>query len=208
MTESEVIDAVKVRMADIMPDNQTEVTAQPFIELLVNDCVENFYMMLPINLLPVTSFVSSATDNKCITMPDGSGILVYRKQVPADYIRFIEFQCNTWTHSATTLLKQGSPEHNAQYNKNMFGGNTRPKVTLVIDSDQGRSIEYYNYDLGTIPVISIATCAVKGTLEEIPDNLIDAYAWYVASVAYEAMEEPEASKSALIQVTNFIQLHQ
>ena len=82
MTEAQVIAAVKVRMADIMPDNQTEVTAQPFIELLVNDCVENFYMMLPINLLPVTDFASSATSTKPVSMPTSSGILVYRKQVP------------------------------------------------------------------------------------------------------------------------------
>jgi len=208
MTEAEVIAAVKVRMADIMPDNQTTVTAQPFIELLVNDCVENFYMMLPINLLPVTSFVSSATTNKYVAMPAGSAVLVNRKQLPADYIRFIEFQCNTWLRSATTLLQQGTPEHYAQYRKYMFGGNTRPKVALVVDNDLGRCIEYYNYDLQVPPVISIATCATRGTLQQIPSNLIDVYSWYVASVVFQSMEEQEASKSAMLRVQEFLQLHQ
>lgn len=208
MTEAEVIAAVKVRMADIMPDNQTEVTAQPFIELLVNDCVENFYMMLPITLLPVTSFVSSATANKQVVMPINSGVLVYRKQLPSNYVRFIEFQCNTWARSATTLLKQGTPEHYSQYNRYMFGGDNRPKVALVIDNQLGRCIEYYNHDYGSVPVISIATCAVKGTLEQIPDAIVDAYAWYVASVVFQSMEEQVASQNAMLRVQEFIQLHQ
>ena len=207
MTEAEVIEAVKVRMADIMPSNQTEVTAQPFIEYLVNDCVENFYMMLPIHLLPVTSFVSSATTNKYVSMPAGSGVLVYRKQLPADYIRFIEFQCSLWLRSATQLLKQGTPEHYAQYNQYMFGGNSKPKVTLVIDDTLGRCIEYYNYDLQAVPVITIATCAVKGTLATIPDNLIDVYSWYVASVTFQSMEEHASSEKAMLRVQEFLQLH-
>lgn len=207
MTEAEVKEAVKVRMADIAPDNQTEVTAQPFIEYLVNDCVENFYMMLPIHLLPVTSFVSSATQNKYVSMPAGYNVLVMRKQLPADYIRFIEFQCSTWLHSATTLLKQGSPEHNAQYNEYMFGNNTRPKVTLVIDNELGRCIEYYNEDLQEVPVITIATCAVRGDLEDIPDNIIDSYAWYVASVVFQSMEEHTSAEKAMLRVQEFLQLH-
>lgn len=208
MTEAEVIAAVKVRMADIMPDNQTEVTAQPFITLLVNDCVENFYMMLPINLLPVTSFLSGTYTIKYVSIPAGSGILVYRKQLPANYIRFIEFQCTPWLRSATVLLSQGSQEHYAQYNKYTFGGNTRPKVTLVIDDELGRCIEYYNYDDGvSSPAISLATCATGGDLEAIPDNLIDVYSWYVASVVFQSMEEQEASKSAMLRVQEFIQLH-
>jgi len=207
MTEAQVIEAVKTRMADIMPDNQTEVTAQPFITLLVNDCVENFYMMLPIHLLPVTSFVSSATTNKYVAMPAGYGVLVYRKQLPANYIRFIEFQCSTWLRSATTLLKQGTDEHHAQYNQYQFGGNTKPKVTLVIDDQLGRCIEYYNYDLGSVPVISIATCAERGTLETIPDNIIDAFAWYVASIVFQSMEEHKASEQAMLRVQEFLTLH-
>lgn len=201
MTEEQVIAAVKARMADIMPDNQSEVTAQPFIESLVNGCVENFYKMLPLSLLPVTSFLSESESS--VT---SSEVQVKRKKLPTGFVRFIELKCAPWEIPATTVLQQGSPEHNAQFNKYSFGGNCRPKVTLVNDENNGKCIEYYNYYTETPIVVQTATCAVFSTLADIPDKIVDPFAWYTASVVYHAMEELEASKSAMLRVSEFLEL--
>jgi hypothetical protein len=52
-----------------------------------------------------------------------------------------------------------------------------------------------------------ASCAVKSDAEEIPNNLIDVFAWYVASVAFTALQEYDPSKACMERVNEFIALH-
>lgn len=202
MTRAQIIKAVQARMSDILPGNQIEVASHNFVDTLLNDCVENFYMLIPNNVLPRTDFSSNTTQ-----LVPNDEVLVYRIQLPENYIRLIAFRCNEWQRSVSKALAEGSSQHYAQFGKYTFGANTRPQVTLVADPDLGRSIEYYFTSTTTDTSILEASCVVKGDIEYMPDVLIDVFAWYVASVAYQAMEQYEASKAAMERVNEFILLH-
>jgi hypothetical protein len=203
MNRATLIKAVQTRMSDVMPGSQIEVASNPFVDALLNDSVENFYMMLPTNVLPHFDFKAYETR----LVPSDENI-IYRIKLPELFIRLIEFRCTSWRRSVSSALPEGSPQHHAQFGKFTFGGNTRPCVTLVSDPQLSRSIEYYFYD-STAPDVSIitASCAVKSDAEDIPANLLDSFAWYVASTAFTAMQEFDASKACMEKVTEFIALH-
>lgn len=191
-------------MSDIMPGSQIEVNSSPFVDALLNDCVENFYMLMPVNVLPATDFKTNTT-----ALVDSDEVLIYRIQLPDDFVRLISFRCAEWNRSITQVVYENSTEHNKQYHSYTFGGNSRPVATLVSDSTMGRSLEYYNYNLTTTTAaITDASCAVKGDVEDIPHNLIDVFAWYVASIAFQAMDELPQSEMAMKRVAEFITLHQ
>lgn len=203
MNRAQIIKAVQTRMSDVIPGPQIEVASHPFVDGLLNDSVENFYMMLPTNVLPHFDF-SAATVQ---TVPS-SEVLVKRIQLPTQFIRLIAFRATQWNRSASTVITEGSPEHLKQFGKHTFGGNSRPQITLVSDPDLGRSLEYYFYP-ATSPDVTLieASCANKSDVEDIPDNLIDVFAWYVASCAFTALQEYEPSKACLEKVMEFITLH-
>ncbi len=203
MNRAQIIKAVQARMSDIMPGNQIEVSSQSYVDLLLNDAVENFYMLLPVNVLPHTDFNTTTP-----TLQPSDEVRVYRIKLPDNFIRLIAFRCADWRRSVSEAIAEGSSQHHAQYGKHTFGGNTRPQITLVADPSLGRSIEYYLYNKTTTNTNIIeASCAIKSDAEEIPENLIGVFAWYVASVAFQSMEEYDASKAAMERVNEFIQLH-
>jgi hypothetical protein len=190
-------------MSDIVPGNQIEVASHPFVDALLNDCVEGFYMVIPTNVLPRVDFLTNA-----VQLVPSDEVLVYRIQLPEKFIRLIAFRCTEWKKSVSQAITEGSPQHNAQFGKHTFGGNTRPNVTIVSDPDLGRSIEYYLYNTTTtVTTLIEASCAVKSAVEEIPDILIDVFSWYVAAKAFKAMGEVENHDSAMKEVEQFIQTH-
>lgn len=202
MNRAQLIKAVQARMSDIMPGNQIEVASHPFVDALLNDCVEGFYMILPNNLLPRVDFSSGTVQAVPSTEVD-----VYRIQLPEDFVRLIAFRCTAWNRAVTKSVVEGSPQHQMQFLKHTFGGNTRPVVTIVADPDMGRSVEYYHSTSTTDTSILEASCAVKDEIEDMPDILIDGFAWYVASIALQTMEELDASKAAMLRVEQFIENH-
>lgn len=204
MTRAQIIKAVQARMNDLLPGTQIEVGSSPFVDALLDSCVENFYLMMPVHVLPATDFSS----NTVVTV-DSDEVKVNRIQLPEDFIKLISFRCEDWNRAASKALAEGTQQHYKQYHAWTFGGNSRPEVAIVVDTTYGRCIEYYNYNSTTASTtITLALCAVKGDVEDIPDNLIDAFAWYVASVTFQSMNEMDSSKAALEKVQQYIILHQ
>ena len=202
MNRAAIIHAIQSRMADIVPDAQVEVASDSFVDLLLDDCVEGFYMLIPVRFLPRTEFTSN---NKRLVSTDE--VKVNRIKLPDNFIRLIAFRCATWKRTVSEVLAEGSPQHKAQFGKHTFGGNVRPQVTNVSDATLGNSLEYYLYTTITDYTPTEAACVVKTTAEAVPDMLIDVFAWYVAAKAFKAMGEIQYHDSAMKEVEQFVATH-
>lgn len=200
MNRSQIIKAIQAKMSDVMPGNQIEVASHPFIDTLVDDCVHGLYSILPVNILPVTTISSTPF------IVQDSDVKVYRIEVPAKYVKLVSFKLEAWLRSVNSTIQMNSARHHAQFFKYTYGGNRRPVVTLVTDPVKGRCLEYYTS--ATSGSYQEATCVVSSTVDQVPDNLVDVFTWYAASVALQAMQEIEASKAAMERVTIFIQANQ
>jgi len=193
MTREELILGIQARMGDLNDGEQVEVATNPFVDNLMEDAVEGYLMLLPTYLLPITSF----TSNNTITIT-GSEVTAKRIALPEGFIKLMDFQTDTWYKPATVTL-EGTPTYLRQLHKYSFGGNSRPVVTIVNDNTLGKAIEYY-YVTTTAPTVTVANCVIKEAPEDLPEDILDGYMWYVASVCFEALELPNNSKSALERV--------
>ena len=202
MNKAEIIKQVQARMSDLMPGDQVEVNSNSLTEALIDYCAESFYMKLPTNVLPATSFLTGAA-----TTATSDEVSVKRIQVPDNFIRLVSFKFSDWIKNVNTTIPEGSNEHKKQFHKYSYGGNTRPVVTLVSGAGSIRCVEYYSA-LTSIGTVTQATCVVKGTVEDMPDTLIDAFAWHVAATVLLADQEYDAAKAAEAKVNEYILLHQ
>lgn len=203
MTRDLIIQAVKSKMADISPIEQTQVTTDQYIDVLLDDCEYSFYKLLPIHLLPETSFLNS---NGISVENYGDGVVVFRQFVPEKFVRLIKFKCKGWIRAVYTTLKEGSWEHKKQLHRHTCGGLTRPYVTLV-DIGGTQAIEFYSIagsPEGSDTVTEALCCITKG-VETIPKYLLDAFEWYVVSVVYQSMEEYVSSENAFKKAITLIQ---
>ena len=202
MDRPTILKKVQARMSDLMPGTQIEVNSQSLSDVLLDDCADTFYMRLPTNVLPATDF-----SNGTASSYSSDEVLVKRLLVPSEFIRLVSFKVSDWRKSVNTTIPEGSDKHKLQFSKYTYGGKSRPVVTLVSGSSNDRNIEYY-LPLGSTATVTTATCVVKGSVELMPDTLIDAFTWYVASVVLLANQEVEAAKAASSKVDEFIALHQ
>lgn len=199
MTRNDIIASVQSRMSDIIPTSQTEVVSYPYVDTLLDDCVEGFYLLAPAHLLPTTNFDLPGTTR---VIPSDE-VIITRIKTPDDFVRLISFRCSEWGRAASNVLIEGTPKHHAQLYKHTFGGNARPNVTLVNDDTLGQAIEYYNYK-GTTPTVTVASCVKKTDPTLIPDNIIIPFTYYVASVAFDAMGEYDAAKVAIAHAQEYL----
>lgn len=193
MTRNEIILGVQTRMSELNDGEQVEVATNPFIDQLLDDCVYGYFALLPAHLLPATSFITGTT--RILT---GTEVYSQRIKLPEGFIKLIDFRLTGW-YKTPLLTLEGTPSHLRQAQKYSFGGRSRPVVTLVNDLTLGKSLEFY-YLSTESPVINTALCVVTTDPEDISDDLLNGFMWYVASDAYRAMELYDNSKMALEKV--------
>lgn len=181
MTRADIISIVKTKLDEFTPFSE-ELVVSPSNSLvkpieahidqfLDHETIEDLILQAPLQTL---SFDAIPDDN--ITVSDGVATIV----IPSDYTRLGMIQFALWERPVTTVIAELDPQAKLQLNKYTRARYAKPVVVLVGESD-GKKLRCYSTPDKTG---AVATYVKTPALESIPNRLIPAFTWLVASKVY------------------------
>jgi hypothetical protein len=197
MDRNRLIQAVKVRMDEITPDDSINVVDNPLVDQLIDEQVLSFLEFMPPDLLECKYNI----DVQLVGFPDGHGDIF----LPEDFLKLVRVRMGEWDKAVTLTINENSPLALMQNHRYTRGGTKRPVVIRSHNPSGHRVLRYFsvvsNHSLQEFVYIP------KMKAEEVGDNLLDPLAWYIASVAFQVLENMEASKMAMARVVEYIKSH-
>jgi hypothetical protein len=193
MTRENFISQVKAKMDELTPFNEGLVISDGMntnpvfshIDGLVNECVYEVIISSPVHIFPTKNAVTAVAD---VTISDNVGKVV----LPTDFAKMASVEFTEWERPVLTVITDQDPKYLLQKNKYTRAGASKPVVVLRTIDDK-RIIECYT-------LISAEGAKVKYvaklTIEQMPEIILPALMWYVASKVYASMEDPKNSESA------------
>jgi len=193
MDRQQIVKEVLVRMNEASPLDGINIVPNPIVVKLLDESARNILLTAPLQLLPLTPFVSA---NKVGI--NSAEVSVGQIKLPDKFLRLVRFRLDSWLKPTHKVIQEGSETYKKQFNKYQFGGNARPVVT-VVTGDLGLSLEYY-FKKGTAPTIIKADCVVEIPAEQMPDILLVPLFWYTAGAAFQVLEMKEAAAACFERV--------
>ena len=194
MERNQIIKAVQARINEVTAKNSIDVIPNGLIEQLLDSAALSFLMTVPVKLLPKTSASPVLVANT-----DGTGYF----PVPSDYLRLVQFIMDDWTQPVVELYVEGTLNAKLQHFKYTRGTFSKPAGILSVD-DNGLPCIYYYSTLSSVHVMSRFVYVKKELPENLPEVLIDLFAWYTCSLVLQAKEESELSKLALDRFSSLV----
>ncbi len=204
MTRSELIQSVKVKIDELVPENELTIvtsanssvnTIAETIDSFLNESARDVLKNAPIHLCPLASNTSIPT------ILDSVATII----MPDNFLRFGNVWFSVWKRVVSTFILVGSPEYYIQKNLYTRGGYNKPVVALGKD---GSSIYIECFilksaDSGATRKINYVANPINA--EALTDlTLLDSLQWLVASKTLQAFEKYDAMKTAFEQYQNIL----
>jgi len=159
-----------------------------YIDQFLPDCCDRLLRSAPYHTLPLTTIPES----DILGLIDG--VLTIR--LTANFIRIGVIQFKSWKRPVMSTITIEDPRYILQKNEYTRGGNSKPVVVLKQAAGY-KVLECYTVTSGEQSQSPELTYVAKKTPEEIPDILIPALSYLVASEVFQAIEKKDLSEKAL-----------
>lgn len=183
---------VKLRMNDLVSDNAIEVLSNPVVSAMLDDQLILSYKFLPVRLLPkkpITGEISHIAAT------------LYSIPLPQDFLRLVRFSTTKLQRPIyeNDLVGEGTRDHVFMYNLYMSGGNSR--VRGVVVKNDSIALQFNSTESGSV---KDSYYIAEPTIDEMPEEIVDPVAWFIASAALMILGRTDASIKAQQKVNEFI----
>lgn len=190
MTKTEFIRQVKKKMDELTPFDEGLIISDGMntnpvfehIDGVVDECVHEVVLQAPVHLLIAKSFSGDIT----IANEIANAIM------PDDFVKIASVEFPEWERPVFKAISDLDPLYTQQKNKYTRGGSAKPVVVVRTENNK-RFIECY-----TVSSAENAKIRYIGThaIDQVPDKLLPALEWYVASKVFASMDEPKKAEEA------------
>lgn len=193
MERAQIVNAVQLRIDDVITDNAIQVITNPYIDQMLDSELINVFKTLPAKFLPQKSIAGTPTEVQ-------SGL--YKIVLPEDYLRIVQFKTENLTRPLTEsdLVGEGSRDHIFMYHPYVSGGNSRPRG-CVVKSGSVKALTYNSTATGTV---ENSFYIAFPTYDDVTAEIIDPVAWFIAASVLQIIGETDASNNAMKKVTEFL----
>lgn len=208
MTKEQLIQQVALRMDEVTPDAELNVTVDgsdnnplyTLIDGLVNDGLVELFSIAPYWRLPQTRF----EDVIIAAIREGDRKIIKLK-VPADFLRVAEIDYpGVFQRPITEIVSEQSPEGRRQHNRFLMGKLAKPVGVMshgVWEGDEDcREIDCYSLPsshAGTGTAVLASYIAKPTSVADVPDVLLPALEWLIAARTFGA--RGDANHAAICQ---------
>lgn len=198
MTRDSFIAQVKLKMDELTPFNEglfisDGSNTNPIYNHIDNLIDESVYEII---LQGASHLFPSKLASGEISIVNNIGIIV----MPIDFIKIQSIESPEWERPVTRTITDSDPVYLQQKNKYTRAGSAKPIVALRGDNGT-RFLEIYTIKSTTGAKVKYIG---KLTIDQIPETVIPALAWYTASKVYATMEDAKNSEAAIKQYSNSI----
>ena len=208
MTKEQLIQQVALRMDEVTPDAELNVTVDgsdnnplyTLIDGLVNDGLVELFSVAPYWRLPQIRF----EDVIIVAIREGDRKIIKLK-VPADFLRVAEIDYpGVFQRPITEIVSEQSPEGRRQHNRFLMGKLAKPVGVMshgVWEADEDcREIDCYSLPSshdGTGTAVLASYIAKPTSVADVPDVLLPALEWLIAARTFGA--RGDANHAAICQ---------
>ena len=121
--------------------------------------------------------------------------LVVHVPIPDDFLRGISFRLSSWKSSASEIITEDTPEYRMQSDPYACGTYQHP-IAAIVHTAKGRELELYKAKTSADTLMSFMYMpSWDGSNEslDIPDQLADAFIYYVAGLTATTFREDIAN---------------
>jgi len=199
MTNEQITDLVLRYMDDVSPDIDNDIIVN-VVHPLIPSHIDYAALRL-LEILPVF-MQSTYTPTSLPAIPEQKSDYLLL-QCPSDFIKLGRVKLPGWTRAVSHAYNEYSPGSQAQSFRYLGGTNLRPTAVLVQVDGGKYALELRPVSGGTYP--DVFMYVKKRKANELEDQLIDPLVWLIAARLFDSMQNPNASKICMQQLTNYIQ---
>lgn len=186
MIYNDIIRKIRERI-DEVGVNETVSLNFP-VEPFISEAANQILMSAPLH---IANNITDFSDSELTSSDDGSGVV----ELPDSFARLVEFQMEGWKHRVKAPTPLSDSLLKRQQNRMTKANDSSPIVAI----DENKLL-YFNVKEGQQHKISRARAQVFITdVSTIPDELVDALSWLVASKTLQVMNEKSLSEQAFSQ---------
>lgn len=196
MTRAEIQDKVQEKLDEVSQFDQFQIDSVAFIDKFMDLAAEKVLRLVPLHLIPPTSFASQTQ----VQNADGSGLI----KTPLDYLRLHSLKLNEWDRAVLKAHSKEENIYNWQKNNVTRGKPSKPMVFFGYDGTLKACLEYYS--VVTSHTIEYAFYIPKVDADTaFPENLVDVLSWQCAADILQVVGSDKAMSYCTQQVQQFIQ---
>ena len=194
ITKSVIVTKIRTAIDDILPTASDSFSADTDAELYqaTFHAVQALLEELPLEMLDPSHKEEFGGDHT--SYEDKSGEI----KLPSDFLRFVSFRLNSWSHAVTELIEPGSDEEKRQSSKWSRGTVSKPRVMIAHGTDGALKLYYwvagdnsaikeFNYIPQAASTDTKITCALKDYTERM-------VIYRAASLFFEAKKENDIAE--------------
>ena len=205
MTRAAIKGLASAKMDEVLAFDSTELVPHSLLDTIMNSECLTFLLECPTHLLPATPISTTGAQTD---VDNGTGYVL----CPSDFIKLHTFKMTEWSAPVKKVITEENPEYINQRFSCLSGGIDKPVLVLRVEPDEisstvdGRVLEYYSVvDSHSIEV----ALYVKETLpENLPDRLMEAFTWYLASSALAITGNDVSKAGAIVAEKKYKQIFQ
>lgn len=190
----QVIEKVRIKFDEIQLNDSDMIfsTDDADMDTIIKSCINDAYRFV------VNSADLSMLEGKQLT---GDDILTIDKQLvghvrlPEDFLRGITIRLSSWQSSSNNIITEESPEYRMQSDPYACGTYQQP-VSALVHTASGREMELYKAKDETDTLKSFIYAPSWDSSSEsveIPDQLEEAFIYYIAALTATTFREDVAN---------------
>lgn len=197
-----IIRKVLARMNEVTHAEQVDIIPDALIGQMLEEGLRSFLMTVPVHLIKDHVLYFASTPAIVNTQDNTTGYV----PLPPTFLRLIIFRLHTWKTPVTSAISADSPEYRVQFNRHLRGSINRPVVAIRTQSSKQQILEYFSTQ-NNDHTIDEALCVSLPVVEQLQDDLVDAYCWMVASTVLGVMGETAGAQMAMQKFSEYITLN-
>ena len=192
-TISQVVEAVRTKYDEIKP-NESDIigdTDDSDMDILIRSCINDAYRFV-INAADLSMLEGKQLSDAVLTIDDD---MIAHVSLPDDFLRGISLRLSSWQSAASDIITEDTPEYRMQSDPYACGTWQHP-VAALVHTSTGREVELYKAKSSNDSLRSFIYAPRWDSSSEsieIPDQLSEAFIYYVAGLTATTLREDVAN---------------
>ena len=192
-TISQVVEAVRTKYDEIKPNESDMIgdTDDSDMDTLIRSCINDAYRFV-INAADLSMLEGKQLSDASLTIDDE---LIAHVALPGDFLRGISLRLSSWQSAASDIITEDTPEYRMQSDPYACGTWQQP-VAALVHTSTGREVELYKAKSSHDSLRSFIYAPRWDSSSEsidIPDQLSEAFIYYVAGLTATTFREDVAN---------------